>query len=799
MGTLAFAIRPRLRDEPLDGRALAHARGVAADWRAAGLAVDLVEHPARAGPASGYVLTARSPTRVLRCECRGWRLLGRSAPRGGTPLWSIDVLVGRPVRAAGGGGTPRRAGVAVATAHDLAWRRVLEWIDGGPALPADLDAAVERAAPRPAARSGRRPSPRSWPAHWRSGPSPPTAPGAPGRRRTRSGAARRRRRPSRRPVPTPGPRRPPPPSPAGVDPAGGHGPRAARDGPGPSAAAPSALPLPPAGHGPGVTGEAPPARDVPDVAREPAAGGPGAAAPAWRLPADRFPAERGTYRGDLDVMLRKGAVRVLTAYSKTDFFVDKGESGGVTYEYMRAFEAFLQGRQGAGRPRPTVYFVPVSRDRLIPALLAGEGDLVAANLTVTPERERQVDFSEPYLENVREVVVTGPASPELATLEDLAGEEVWVRRSSSYWGSLEALGRRLAAEGRRPPRLVEADEHLEDEDLLDMLNAGLIPLVVVDDHKARLWARVLPKIAVHEDLAVREEGRIAFAIRKRSPRLKAALDAFVGKNGKGTTFGNVVFGRYLADADFVKDASSEAERRKFEKVLELFRRFGERYGFDPLMLAAQGYQELRLDNSVRSRAGAVGIMQVLPATAGDPNVAIADVEVLENNIHAAAKYMRFVTDTYFPEGEDGPVQPDHVRVRVLQRRAGEDRRAAAAGGRAGASIPTSGSGRWSGWWRRRSGASRCGTSATSSSTTSCTAASPSCRRARRGRWRRRSRGRPDTCRIGNLLKHEALSLSALLCTQPQTRPRTPLYICPTTQAVCPPELDFGHQAAWQGA
>src|SRR3954464_2141694 len=358
--------------------------------------------------------------------------------------------------------------------------------------------------------------------------------------------------------------------------------------------------------------------------------------------------ERAAYRGDLDVMLRKGAVRVLTAYSKTDFFVDRGESGGGTYEYMRAFEAFLRKRQGGRGAKVAVYFVPVSRDRLIPALLAGEGDPAAANLTVTPERRARVDFSEPYLENVREVVVTGPASPGLATLEGLAGQEVWGRRSSSYGGSLEALGRRLAAEGRPPPRLVEADEHLEDEDLLDMLNAGLIPLVVVDDHKARLWARVLPKIAVHEDLAVRKEGRIAFAIRKRSPRLKAALDAFVARHGKGTTFGNVVFGRYLADADFVKDASSEAERRKFEKVLGLFRRFGERYGFDPLMLAAQGYQESRLDNSLRSRAGAVGIMQVLPLTAEDPNVAIANVEVLENNIHAAAKYMRFVTDTYFP-------------------------------------------------------------------------------------------------------------------------------------------------------
>src|SRR4051812_24896849 len=225
--------------------------------------------------------------------------------------------------------------------------------------------------------------------------------------------------------------------------------------------------------------------------------------------------ERAAYRGDLDVMLRKGAVRVLTAYSKTDFFVDRGESGGVTYEYMRAFEAFLRKRQGGRGAKVAVYFVPVSRDRLIPALLAGEGDLAAANLTVTPERRARVDFSEPYLENVREVVVTGPASPELATVDDLAGREVWARRSSSYWGSLETLGRRLAAEGRPPPRLVEADEHLEVEDLLDMLNAGLIPLVVVDDHKARLWAKVLPRITVHEALAVRQEGGIAFAIRKR--------------------------------------------------------------------------------------------------------------------------------------------------------------------------------------------------------------------------------------------------------------------------------------------
>src|SRR3954464_6306379 len=174
--------------------------------------------------------------------------------------------------------------------------------------------------------------------------------------------------------------------------------------------------------------------------------------------------ERATYRGDLDVLLRKGAVRVLTAYSKTDFFVDKGESGGVTYEYMRAFEAFLQERQGGKGAKAVVSFVPVSRDRLVPALLAGEGDVAAANLTVTPERRARVDFSEPYLEGVREVVVTGPASPELAAVDDLAGRGGGGRGRGSSWGSLQAVARRLAAARPEPLRLVEADEHLEDED-----------------------------------------------------------------------------------------------------------------------------------------------------------------------------------------------------------------------------------------------------------------------------------------------------------------------------------------------
>jgi membrane-bound lytic murein transglycosylase MltF len=352
------------------------------------------------------------------------------------------------------------------------------------------------------------------------------------------------------------------------------------------------------------------------------------------------------YTGDLDRLLGKGAIRVLTVHSKTDFFLDRGTARGISCELMQQFEAWLKKKLGS-KQRLAFHYVPVPRDQLLPALVAGRGDIAAANLTVTPERLALVDFSDPVIEGVHEVVVTGPASPGLESLDDLAGQEVLVRKSSSYFASLSALNEKLVAAGRRAILLGEADEHLEDEDLLEMLAAGLIPLVVVDDHKARLWAEVLPAIKVREDLALREGGDVAFAIRKNSPRLKKMLDGYVKTAKKGTALGNVILKRYLRSTRWVTKADAAAERRRFEGLVELFRRQGGRYGFDALMVAAQAYQESGLDHAKRSPAGAIGIMQVMPATAKDPNINIPDFEELEPNIEAGVKYMRFMLDVFF--------------------------------------------------------------------------------------------------------------------------------------------------------
>jgi len=243
------------------------------------------------------------------------------------------------------------------------------------------------------------------------------------------------------------------------------------------------------------------------------------------------------------------------------------------------------------------------------------------------------------------VVVSGPASPPVSSVEDLRGKEVFVRKSSSYYESLVALNQRFSAEKKPAVVIKEAPETLEDEDLIEMLNAGLIPLIVVDKHKADLWKQVFPKITVHPDVAVRTGGEVAAAIRKGSPQLKAALDDFVVRHRKGTSVGNTILTRYLKNAKYVKDAASESERKKFLTLIQYFQNYGDEYDVDWLLMAAQGYQESQLNQSVKSPVGAIGVMQVMPATGKE--LGVGDISEIEANIHAGVKYMRWMIDQYY--------------------------------------------------------------------------------------------------------------------------------------------------------
>jgi membrane-bound lytic murein transglycosylase MltF len=352
---------------------------------------------------------------------------------------------------------------------------------------------------------------------------------------------------------------------------------------------------------------------------------------------------------DLDEMVEHRTIRALVVYSKTFYFLDRGRQYGLAYENLMAFEKFINKKLKTKTIKVRMLFIPVSRDELIPSLLSGVGDIAAANLTITPERQKQVDFSDPFMNGINELLVTGPAAPPIARSEDLAGKQIHVRRSSSYYESLVALNNAFKKAQKPQMKLVLADEIFEDEDLLEMVNAGLIPMVVVDSHKAAFWKQIFDNITVHEDISVRSGGEIAWAFRKNSPKLKAVINEFVKGHKEGTLLGNMLFKRYLENTKYVTNAASETEMKKYQSMVELFKKYAREYDFDYLMLGAQAYQESGLDHSKRSPSGAVGVMQVLPSTAADPNIDIADIEKLENNIHAGTKYLRFIIDRYYKD------------------------------------------------------------------------------------------------------------------------------------------------------
>ncbi len=353
-----------------------------------------------------------------------------------------------------------------------------------------------------------------------------------------------------------------------------------------------------------------------------------------------------TWTGDLDGMIERRVIRALVVYSKTYYFVDKGTQRGLSYEYLKLFEDDLNARLKKQKKRPVIMvFIPVSRDQLFPALMAGRGDIAAAGLTVTPERDKTVDFSNPTVSPVDEIIVTGPSSPKLSQLADLSGKEIFVRKSSSFYEHLVALNSQLRQQGKAPIRLKLAPESLEDEDLLEMLNAGLVQLIAVDQPIASFWSGIFPKISVRTDLVISSGGQIAWVFRENSPQLKASVNDFLKRRGKADATRAEILRKYLKSTNFVRNAASEKERRKFEATVEYFRKYGAQYHIDYQLMLAQGYQESRLDQSVKSRVGAVGVMQVMPATGKEMRV--GDINKIEPNINAGIKYIAKIRDQYF--------------------------------------------------------------------------------------------------------------------------------------------------------
>jgi membrane-bound lytic murein transglycosylase MltF len=316
--------------------------------------------------------------------------------------------------------------------------------------------------------------------------------------------------------------------------------------------------------------------------------------------------------GDLDVMVKRRQIRALVIINPIGFFYDKGMPKGIMYETLAAFQKFVNQKLKTGKLPITVTFIPMRADQIAKALTEGMGDLIAYGLVVTPEREKLVAFSTPLMTDVKQIIVTGSDLGSISTLADLGGKEVYVNPISTYYQNLQLANETLKKSGKIPILIKAADKNLTDDDLVQMVNAGLIPATVTIQQRADLWSQVLPNVHAHPDLVIASGQSLAWAMRKNNPQFKRLVDEFVGTNAAGKSFGNTLLRRYLQNTKWVKNSTSSSEMKKFQQNVAFMQKYAGQYDFDFLMIAAQAYQESLLDQSKRNPSGAVGIMQVIP-------------------------------------------------------------------------------------------------------------------------------------------------------------------------------------------
>jgi membrane-bound lytic murein transglycosylase MltF len=351
------------------------------------------------------------------------------------------------------------------------------------------------------------------------------------------------------------------------------------------------------------------------------------------------------FTGDFDGMAKRRMIRVLVPYSKTMYFIDNATQRGIAYDAFKLFEDDYNKKRPKGSLPFHAVFVPITRGEMIEALNDGRGDVGMGYLTITPERRAQVDFSNPTVKNLSEIVVTAPGEPPVPSKEALSGREVYIRKDSSYYASVEALNADLKRAGKPPVKIRIAPDNLEVEDVLEMVNAGLVKASIVDDFRAKFWKQVFPKVELQPQAVLRTGSEMAWMIRKNSPLLKKQLDDFLARYPEGSSIRNQLLAKYLKNTKYVMNATSSEERAKFEQVVELFRKYYKQYDMDTLLMAAQGYQESRLNQNAKSHVGAVGVMQVMPETGKE--LQVGDITQIDPNIHAGVKYMRFMLDKYY--------------------------------------------------------------------------------------------------------------------------------------------------------
>ncbi len=325
----------------------------------------------------------------------------------------------------------------------------------------------------------------------------------------------------------------------------------------------------------------------------------------------------------LERIRESGHIIMITRNNGHCFYTYRNQPMGFEYDLAKAFSQYLG---------VDLHVVTTHWEELLPSIEGGEGDFVAASMTIMRSREKQVDFSEPYLA-IQQKVVTNQRNPPVKSLEDLWGKTIHVRRGTSY----EERLKEIQAEGQEIK--IKVYDDTPTEELIDMVAKREIEVTVADSNIALLNRRYHPDVRI--GFAIEKPQSLGWAVKKGERELLEQVNAFFRKIKADGTFDRL-YDKYYGNVEVFDYLDLRKYHRRIETRLHtykpLFKKAAEKYKFDWRLIAALAYQESHFDPRAVSSMGAEGLMQLSELTAEE--VGVSDRMNPEQSVMGGAKYLR---------------------------------------------------------------------------------------------------------------------------------------------------------------
>lgn len=355
---------------------------------------------------------------------------------------------------------------------------------------------------------------------------------------------------------------------------------------------------------------------------------------------------------DLPQIRASGELRVLINQSRHSSGVIGDQTIGVELPRLEAFRQYLNTRAGATPVK--IKLIPLPGPELYPALLRGEGDLVASAELLGPVPSAQIIASDPISEAVPLVVVARRGNRQYRDERGLTGRFFLLPAGSVAKPALQALSSRLKAQGLAPVDYRELDSTLAVEDVLDLVHSGAVLLTVMEQPIAERWASVYSSIRIDRHLPLANDGVHAWYLHRKSPALRAKLAVF-SQQYQSPVVSNANLQRIYRQRYRLQNPLGRQELARLRRVQAVLEKHAQAHGLDWRLLAAIGFKESTLNPQARGAGHAIGLMQITPATARANGV--SDARSLDNNVLAASRYLVRLRDRFFAS----PKMPEQER------------------------------------------------------------------------------------------------------------------------------------------